>query len=73
MSDRKYNDTSGFCVSENFFIKVLDKCRDRVYNSLIFYERTVNTVTIRNNNYQMPKLNITILKHGVCPICSAMC
>ncbi len=43
------------------------------YNKSIFYERTVNTMTIFNKFYQMPKSNIITEKHGVCPKCSAMC
>ena len=50
---------------------MLDKAHEVVYNDSIFYERTVNTM---KNNFksQMPKLNI-IIKHGVCPKCTAMC
>ena len=49
----------------------LDKTAAVIYNIAIFYERTVNTMTI-SKKYQMPQKN-SIIKHGVCPKRTAMC
>lgn len=50
---------------------MLDKASGTIYNNAIFYERTVNTM---KNSYKPNTIKQnTIMKHGVCPKCTAMC
>ncbi len=55
------------------FSFVIDFAGQSDYNNAIFCERTVNTMTISTMYIKMPELNTNNYKHGVCPVCSAMC
>ena len=65
--------TRAFFTFQLHFKISLDFLYIRYYNYGIFYERTVNTMTNKFYFSKMPELNIILCKHGVCPICSAMC